>query len=402
MKKLSTKMVLFALVAALAFSIVGCSASNTPAASQSPSTSAQTSTAAPASQAAASSSTQTKSGGFVVGLSNGYFGNTWRTQFLDDIQKVADDYKQQGVIKDFLVSNASSDAEQIAAVNSFVAQKVDAIIVVPRVETALTPIIKKATDAGIKVISIDDSSWDNCINVVNDNTIPMTIATEWMADQLKGTGNIVYINGVPGENWDNLRNNEVNAVLAKNTGIKLLATAPGQWADAEANKATTTLLNTYKNIDGVLAQDVMGRGIVQAFQTANRPFVPMIGDFVFGYLRLWDTLPDLNAFTYTFPPGIGADSLMVTVNLLKGKTLKDSSFSQNAFNDKLKNSVVMPLPYYVVRNLPTDNPQWYQDATSKGSKVITLKDALAMGEGKDDNTAIDFVRSQSDIDALFK
>jgi len=384
------------IVLSLSLILSGCSSVKTTGTSQTVSVTANAS-----SQATSQSTTTTAKKDFVIGLSNGYFGNTWRTQFVDDITLVANEYKTSGAIKDFIVNNAGSDAEQIAAVNNFIAQKVDAIIVVPRVESALTPIIAKATAQGIKVISIDDSSWPDTINVVNDNTTNMATLTEWLAEQIGGKGDIVYIDGVPGENWDNLRNTQVATVLKNYPDIKLLATAPGMWADAEASKAMTTLLNTYKNLDGVLAQDVMGRGLIQAFKTAQIDPPPICGDFVYGYFRLWDTMPKLNAITYTFPPGIGADALRIAVNLLNGRTLKADSFSQNCFNPDLKNSIVMPLPYYVVRDVPTDNPKWMQDLDPR-TKVISLKEALAMGEGKDDNEAIDYMASQADIDKLFE
>lgn len=352
-----------------------------------------------AGSAFASTTTQ-QSKGYVIALSNGFFGNTWRTQFLNDMTQVANSYQKQGIISKFIVNNASSDAQQIAAINSFIAQRVDAIVVVPETESALTPVIEKAIKQGIKVIAADDANWPGAVSVVNNNSMTMNIATQWMAEQLKGKGNIVYINGVPGTAFDNVRNAAVDSVLKKFPGIKIVGKAPGYWTDAKSNAAMTTLLSGNHKLNGVLEQDVMARGTLQAFKTAHTAVPPIIGDFVFGYLREWKSMPKLNTFTYTFPPGIGADGLKVAVKLLQGYKLKPSALSTNVLNPKLKNEVEVPIPYYVVRTVPK-SATWMTQISPK-SKVISLSQALKMGKGQSDNTAIDHVLSDKEISALFQ
>jgi ribose transport system substrate-binding protein len=340
-------------------------------------------------------------GGFKVGFSNGYYGNTWRDQFIKDFEDVAEEYKSQGVINEYTVSNADTDADQIAAMNKFIAEGYDAICVVPRVASALAPVVKKATDNGIIVICLDDSDWEGAYNVVLDNYNTMEVCTEWLVNELGGKGDIVYITGVPGENWDTVRNDAVKAVLEKYPDINILGEAPGSWSDVDANQAMTTFLNTYKELDGVLAQDVMGRGIYQAFQTAQRPPVPFNGDSVNGFLNIWKEDSSIDTFIYTFPPGIGATGLKVAVGLLQGKEFKDESLSENVVNPTLKNSVVIPIPYYIIRDLPTDEPEW-KKAMNPGSKLISLDEAIKVNEGQDDNVTMDYIMPQEEVDALFK
>ncbi len=392
-KRLISIFVVLFLVAAL---FTGCS-NNTTTEEQAAGSEPAASDSAPAEETASSGG----DGGYTIGFSNGYFGNTWRSQFLDDFEQVAKEYQATGKITDYTISNAETDAEQIAAINNFIAQGVDAILVVPRVESALAPVVEKAISQGIKVICLDDSSWDGAINVVLDNASTMRVQTEWMVEQLGGKGNIVYINGVPGENWNTVRDDVVKEVLAQYPDINVLAEAPGNWSDTDANQAMTTLLNTYKDIDGVLAQDVMGRGLVQAFETAQRDIPPICGDSANGYLNLWKEKPDLNAFTYTFPPGIGATGLRVAVNLLDGKELKPESLSPNATNPDMINSVVIPIPYFIVRDVPTNNPHW-MEVMDPRSKVISLDEALKVNEGKPDNVTMDYIATQDEVDAFFQ
>jgi ribose transport system substrate-binding protein len=342
-----------------------------------------------------------KATGYKIGFSNGYYGNTWRDQFISDFERIAEEYKAAGKISEYTVSNADTDADQITAINSFIAQGMDAILVVPRVESALAPVVQRALAQGIKVICLDDSSWEGAYNVVLDNYNTMAVLAEWMVDQIGGRGNIVYITGLPGENWDTVRNVAVKEVLSKYPDVNVLAEAPGSWSDVDANRAMTTFLNTYKNIDGVLAQDVMGRGIVQAFQTAQRPFVPVNGDSVNGYLNIWKELPDLNSFTYTFPPGIGASGLRIAISLLDGKNFKSDALSQNVTNPALKNSVVIPIPYYIIREIPAERARW-MDTMNPLSKLIDLEEALKVNAGQPDNVTMDYIMTQAEVDALFE
>lgn len=43
-----------------------------------------------------------KEDGFVVGFSNGYWGNTWRAQMVEDFEKRAEEYKAEGVLSDYM------------------------------------------------------------------------------------------------------------------------------------------------------------------------------------------------------------------------------------------------------------------------------------------------------------
>lgn len=382
--------------------LVGCSSPDAAQGTASPSAEATQGQAADSGeQEAAAQSTSSGENGYTIGFSNGYFGNTWRTQFLEDFEMVAEEYKANGKIADYTISNAETDAEQIAAMNNFIAQGVDAILVVPRVESALAPVVEKAISEGIQVICLDDSSWEGAINVVLDNESTMRVCAEWLVHELDGKGDIVYITGMPGENWDTVRNDAVAEVLAKYPDINVLAEAPGNWSDTDANQAVTTLLNTYKEIDGVLAQDVQGRGIIQAFETAQRDIPPMNGDSANGFLNVWAENPDLISFTYTFPPGIGATGLRVAINLLDGKELKEESLSPNVTNPDMVNSIVIPIPYFLIRELPAEHEDW-MDSMDPRSKLISLEEALKVNEGQADNVTMDYIATQEEVDAFFK
>lgn len=45
-------------------------------------------------------------GGYVIGVSNGYIGNGWRTQMINSIEKLGEYYKGQGLVKEVIVQKS--------------------------------------------------------------------------------------------------------------------------------------------------------------------------------------------------------------------------------------------------------------------------------------------------------
>lgn len=71
-----------------------------------------------------------KTEGFYIGLSNGYWGNTWRAQMVEDFETKAEEYKEQGILSDYMISNTNSDAtEQLNQINAMIDSGVDAILI---------------------------------------------------------------------------------------------------------------------------------------------------------------------------------------------------------------------------------------------------------------------------------
>lgn len=97
-----------------------------------------------------------KKGDYVIGLSNSYFGNTWRKQMVDAFTNAAEAAKEAGYISDYEIQNGDNTVNsQIAQINSFILDGVDAICICAASPTALNSTIQKALDAGITVVAFD-------------------------------------------------------------------------------------------------------------------------------------------------------------------------------------------------------------------------------------------------------
>jgi ribose transport system substrate-binding protein len=376
------------LMLALVFSLAACGNS-------------QSSTSTNSSTTQTSNNASKKTSGFVVGFANGYIGNTWRGQFVDDFKNAAEKYKQAGILKDYQIVNCNADVtQQLNQINTLISQGVDALMIDPVSATSLGPVIQKAKAQGILVVIANDpAAYDGVYSVIGNNDAFWRIQTKWLAEQLKGKGNIVEVTGLPGNTADTLRVDAAKDVLSKNPGIKVLASAPGKWSQSEAQSVMSTFISTYKNFDGILEEDVMAEGVLRAYETAGLKPPVMTGDYTFGFLNKWAQMPDLNSIGVPYAPGVSADVLGVTIGLLQGKQVKDEVLQPNPMNKSMKNAIYIDPPYVVTKD-GDQNASWMEGY--KLTKAIKLSDAIKLGAGKASTAALDATLDQSSIDSFFK
>ena len=269
--------------------------------------------------------------GFVVGLSNGPFTHSWRVQMIESLHNQSETYIARGWMSKLIVQNAGEDVNtQIAQIRNLIASKVNLILINPNSATALVPVIKEAQAAGILCI-IYDQPVDNppCLNIHMHQAWWMGPIVDWMAKQLNGKGNIVYISGIADQPGNIERDQAAAEALKQYPGIKILATANGNWDQAAAQQKMTDMLGSFPNIDGVLTQDGMTLGILRAFDAAGRKVPVVTGETQVAFIKEWKKRKDDSGFS-TFgvenSPGAVCTSLGVGLRLLQGKKLKAGSF----------------------------------------------------------------------------
>ena len=342
-----------------------------------------------------------KTDGFVVGFSNGYWGNTWRAQMIEDFEKQAEKYKSEGILADYMVSNTESDAaEQLNQINAMIDAGVDAIMIDAVSPTTIRSAVERAKKEGILVVVTNDpAAYEDTICVCGDNYSWQMIQAKWMVEQLNGKGNIVVISGVAGNSADTFRQKANDDVLANYPDIKILASAPGSWSQTEAQSVMTTFLSSYDNIDAVLEQDVMGEGVLKAYENAGKTPTIMTGDYTKSFLQKWSEMPDLNTIGVSYAPGNAVPALDVTIRLLQGKTLKEDVLEPNPMDENLINTIMLDPPDVITREGEQD-AVWMEGLS--GTKAITLDEAIEMMKDKADTAAVDGWISEEEVDALFE
>ena len=343
-----------------------------------------------------------KTEGFVIGYSNGYWGNTWRAQMVEDFETRANEYKEAGVIADVMISNTNNDpTEQLNQINAMIDSGVDAIIIDAVSPTTIKSAVEKAQHEGILVVvSNDPAYYEGTICVCGDNYTWQKIQVEWLVDQLGGAGEIVEIDGVAGNSADTLRVKANKDVLANYPDIKVLAAAPGGWSETEAQALMTTFLSSYEKIDAVLEQDVMGEGVIKAYENAGKDLPIMTGDYTKAFLTKWSQFPDLNSIGVSYAPGNSVPGLDVAVRLLQGKTVKPEVLVPNPMDESKVNAIMVEPPYVVTRD-GDNSAEWAQNLPET-TQLISLEEALEIMADQPDTAALDGYPAQEVIDSYFE
>lgn len=263
----------------------------------------------------------------VVGVSNGYVGNNWRSQMLEDIEQSFATYKELGLVDELIVKNAGLDINnQIDQIRTFIDMKVDLLMIDPNDENELNGVIKEAHDKGIQVIAFDQPvSSPYAVNVVIDQQLWGEKLAQWLCERLGGKGNIVLIKGLQGHPANENRLIGMRRVLVEYPNIVVIAEEYGSWDQIDAQNVMTDLIHSYPQIDGVLSQDGMALGVAKAYLEAGVPIPPMTGETFVGFLRVWNDLKGsrgFDTFAMNNPPGIAYTAMGIGVRMLQGKKLK--------------------------------------------------------------------------------
>ena len=376
------KMLATVLAVMLVFSLFGCSSSKTE-------------------KKEATTTKETKKDGFVIGFSNGYFGNTWRSQLVDNFETAAKKYKEAGVISDYMVSNTNSDVtEQNNQLNAMIDAGVDALLIDAASPTSIKAAVDAAKAKGILVIIANDpAAYEGTIAVCGNNITWQQIQVKWLAEQLGGEGDIVGITGEPGNAADTLRQETVKSVLKDYPDIKMLTSVPGKWSETEAQSVMTTILSSYDKIDAVLAQDVMAEGIIKAYESAGKDINLMTGDYTKSFLQKWSEMPNLESIGVPYAPGISVTALDVAIKLLQGGEIKDEVLQANPMDTSMKNTILVDPPYVVTREVK-EGASWMEGLV--GTKAISLDEALKLMADQPETAALDGYLSREEVAAFFK
>lgn len=172
------------------------------------------------------------------------------------------------------VVDAGGDAaKQLQQVETFISQKVDAIIMQPQEQEACSPAIDKAKAAGIPIINCNSLTITEPDAYVGSNDSESAeIAMTYIAEQLGGKGNVLMMHGHPGQTAEVKRTEGAMDILAQNPDITLLDEQTADWDRAEAMTLMENWIQAYGDqINAVFCQnDEMALGALNALVQAGK------------------------------------------------------------------------------------------------------------------------------------
>jgi ribose transport system substrate-binding protein len=259
---------------------------------------------------------------YTIGVSNNLINNGWRDEMVCSIKAQA---AASGAVKSggvYVLQNQLNTAEQIAQMRQLIAKRVNAIIVDPNTVTALNGVIQQAIGRGIVVVVVDQIIQSSApYQVANNQVAYGRIGMRWLVNRLHGHGNIAILNGIKGASADSDRITGQNGVLRQHPGIHVVARVWTNWDYPTASKAMLDILNSGKRIDGVWTSGI-GYSVVTAYQTAHKPFVPVVDADNNGFVHQLLTLKGqgLVGAVVTNPPPVGGAGAAVALRVLRGQS----------------------------------------------------------------------------------
>lgn len=197
---------------------------------------------------------------------------------------------QQATGIDLHVQTATQETsieQQIQLVEQEIQAQAKAIVIAPGDSTRLVPVLKKAQDAGIQVVNIDNRLSAQAMQAVGMKAVPFISvnneegaykAAKYLADQVTQPTQAAIIEGI--RTADNAQQRKAGAERAfkENRKLKLVAEETANWKIDEAYEVTQRLFKAHPAI-GVLfcANDMMAIGALKYLQESGKKHVRVAG-----------------------------------------------------------------------------------------------------------------------------
>ena len=176
------------------------------------------------------------------------------------------------------IKNESDTAAQIDIVNQMIVKKVDALVIAPADSKALASVLKKAMDAGIKVVNIDNQLDVDVLKsksmdvpfVGPNNRKGAKLVGDYLAKQLTAGDQVGIIEGVPTTTNAQQRTAGFKDAM-DGAQMNIVSTQSGNWEIDKGNAVASAMLNEYPNLKALLAgNDSMALGAVSAVRAAGK------------------------------------------------------------------------------------------------------------------------------------
>jgi ABC-type sugar transport system substrate-binding protein len=296
---------------------------------------------------------------WVVGFSQIGSESEWRTADTISVQNA--------FLEDPTFTLIYSDAQQrqenqIKALRSFIARRVDAILFTALVETGYGPVLQEAKRAGIPVVMIDRDV------AKEDRSLRLTImgsdfvkegekAGIWLADYLKKKGlddgqktiNIVELQGTTGSAPAIERKTGFANVMKDHPNWKITRSQTGNFTSSEGKQVMEAFLKADKNIDVLYAHnDQMALGAIQAIKEAGlRPGKDIIIVGVDAVKGAFEAMVagEMNA-SIECSPLLGPQAVQAMRDLRDGKKLPARIYTIEGIFDETNAAEALPTRQY--------------------------------------------------------
>lgn len=197
----------------------------------------------------------------------------WMAAITENARQQAEEL--EGVTLE-LAEGVTDTAAQADQIETLIAGKPDALVVLPNEGEALTPVALKAMEANIPVVNLDrEFSEEGAYRtlITGDNYGIGYQAGNYFADELQCEGNVVEIQGIAGISVTEQRSQGFKDAIQRRCdgGIEIVASQPADFLPDKGLSVMENILQAQKDIDAVYTHDDdMAEGVVAAIENAGR------------------------------------------------------------------------------------------------------------------------------------
>lgn len=204
---------------------------------------------------------------------------------------------------ELLVKTAAQEtsiAQQIQIVDDLITAKVDAIVIAPGDSQRLVPVLKKAADAGIKLVNIDNRLDPQALRQAGlapvpfisvDNEKAAYASVKFISDRARPGTQAAIIEGIRSANNAHDRMLGAKRAFADNKAIQLVASESANWKIDEGYAVARQIFTKFPEVKLLFAaNDMMALGALKYLKESQRSLVK-----VASYDALREAVAQVNA-----------------------------------------------------------------------------------------------------------
>lgn len=267
---------------------------------------------------------------------------TLNNPFFNDMEegarKIADSLELNLIVQ---AAEREMDAEkQVQIVENLIQRKVDAILLTPSGSREVIPVILKANEAGIPVLNLDTRVNMELLRkdgakiatyIGSDNYEGGKMAGMYIAKQLNGQGKVAILEGIPGHETADSRQQGFLDAIAGSPGIEVVASQPANWERNMGYTVFQNILQSHPDVDALFAaNDLMALGAVEAIASSGKSYDDII---VVGFDAHSEALQairdgEMDATVAQNPGEIGRTGVKYAYKLLTGERIPENTSIQ--------------------------------------------------------------------------
>ncbi|MTV49397.1 substrate-binding domain-containing protein [Heliobacillus mobilis] len=181
----------------------------------------------------------------------------------------------------------TSIEQQIAIVDELIREKVDAIVIAPGSSTELIPVLKKAQEAKIPIVNIDNRLEPKLCKELGLIDVPFIsvnneqgayLSAKVIGNKINSPTEAIILEGIEGTDNGEQRKRGALRAFGENKNIHVVASQTANWKIDEAYDVTAKLFQSHPNIRAIFcANDMMALGAIQYLEKAEKKDVLVAG-----------------------------------------------------------------------------------------------------------------------------